>query len=240
MSYIENPKLKGSGILGAIPQTGKCPIGCEDCFFQSGRSFLEPLEENLPNIPPVEITKNKVVRMNDGNDSNNDRKLVMEVASQYENVFYNTAIPKDLEGFGAPVVLTLNPGKATDTYICLLKDPIPSNLMFVRIRVNTWNTSLVDEAVEYYTKRKVPVVLTFMAYYTETIPKGHEQYYSFQTRTLNSYWVITQDAWDIITKRYVENNLVYTCGKDASTHSCARCGNCLREYYATKEKIKKR
>jgi hypothetical protein len=41
MSYIENPKTKGSGIVCAIPQPGVCPIGCEDCFFQSGRSFLE-------------------------------------------------------------------------------------------------------------------------------------------------------------------------------------------------------
>jgi len=51
MTYKENPKTKGSGILCAIPQTGRCPMQCSDCFFQSGRSFLEPLDENLPNMP---------------------------------------------------------------------------------------------------------------------------------------------------------------------------------------------
>lgn len=55
MSYIENPKTKGSGIVCAIPQTGVCPIGCEDCFFQSDRSFLEPLDENLPSSGKKEI-----------------------------------------------------------------------------------------------------------------------------------------------------------------------------------------
>ena len=46
MSYIENPKTKGSGIIACIPQKGLCPNKCEDCFFQSGRSYLEPLEHD--------------------------------------------------------------------------------------------------------------------------------------------------------------------------------------------------
>ncbi len=48
MSYKENPKTKGSGIISCIPQKGVCPNKCEDCFFQSDRSYLEPLGENLP------------------------------------------------------------------------------------------------------------------------------------------------------------------------------------------------
>jgi len=43
MGYKENPKTKGSGIVCAIPQKGICPNRCEDCFFQSGRSY-----ENTP------------------------------------------------------------------------------------------------------------------------------------------------------------------------------------------------
>lgn len=46
--WIWNPKCKGSGIITCIPQAGRCPNNCADCFFQSGRSYLEPLEENLP------------------------------------------------------------------------------------------------------------------------------------------------------------------------------------------------
>ena len=54
-----NPKTKGSGIITCIPQTGRCPNGCEDCFFQSGRSYLEPLEENLPHVPPAEMARER-------------------------------------------------------------------------------------------------------------------------------------------------------------------------------------
>ena len=104
--------------------------------------------------------------------------------------------------------------------------------MFVRIRTNTWNLNLVDKVVAHYSERKVPVVLTFMAYYGETIPEEHQHNYTFRKRTLNSYWVITQGAWDNIMARY-SNSLVYACGKDANTHGCKYCGNCLREYFAT-------
>ena len=79
---IENPKTKGSGILCAIPQRGTCPLKCSDCFFQSGRSYLEPLDRNLPNLPSSEEATGRVVRMNDGNDSNNERSLVIRAAAQ--------------------------------------------------------------------------------------------------------------------------------------------------------------
>ena len=75
--YHENPKTKGSGILCCIPHESTCPINCADCFFQSGRSYLEPLEDNLPNMPTAEQAKGKVVRVNDGNDSNLDKEMVM-------------------------------------------------------------------------------------------------------------------------------------------------------------------
>ena len=237
MSYIENPKTKGSGIICCIPQTGKCPVGCPDCFFQSGRSYLEPLEENLPNMPEVEDTVNRVVRVNDGNDSNNDVALVRKATEDYANVFYNTSIPKNLESFIDPVVLTVNSGKMTDNVAHLL-DPIPKNLMFVRVIANTWNVRVINDAVAHYTVKDVPVVLTFMAYYTESIPEEHKQYYSYRKRTLNSYWVITQEGWDEVYSRYKYNPYVYTCGRDADTHACKFCGNCLREYYATLERIR--
>jgi hypothetical protein len=236
MPYIENPKTKGSGIICGIPQKGECPVKCADCFFQSGRSYLEPLDENLPNMPTPEQARGKVVRLNDGNDSNNQRDVVMQAAEQYEHVFFNTSIPRGLEGFGAPVVLTVNPGKMTDKKVHLV-DPVPPNLMFVRVRVNTWNLSLVDAVVEHYTERKVPVILTFMAYYTEDLPSGHERNYTFRKRTMNSYWVITPDAWDRVMAHYATEQYVYACGKDANAFACHRCGNCLREYFATMEKL---
>ncbi|MBI4812769.1 hypothetical protein HY798_05055 [Candidatus Falkowbacteria bacterium] len=243
--YIENPKTKGSGIVCCIPQTGRCPMKCKDCFFQSGRSYLEPLDENLPNMPdPDWVEENEyIVRVNDGNDSNNRRELVIESAKPYKKKFYNTSIPKDLENFDAPVVLTINPAQMTDTKAYLL-DPIPKNLMFVRVRVDAWNIELVKDVVTHYCAREVPIVLTFMAYYSEKeIPKRHRKNYILRKRTLNSYCAITTAAWVEIMSifRFKYNRWVYSCGKiegEMGTTACRHCGNCLREYFATMERTR--
>lgn len=240
MKYRVNPKTKGSGIIACIPQVGECPNQCEDCFFQSGRSYLEPLDENLPNMPTQEESFDRIVRVNDGNDSNVQRDLVIESTKIYPQRFYNTAIPHELDKFGAPVVLTVNPGTMTDENYHQL-DPIPDNLMFVRVRVSTWNLSMVDEAVEYYTTREVPVVLTFMAYFNQEVPEDHRENYTFRKRTLNSYWAITTDAWKKVMSRYQYNYWVHSCGKvegEKGKTSCRHCGNCLREYFATMERLR--
>ena len=237
MSYKENPKTKGSGIICAIPQEGICPKNCPDCFFQSGRSYLEPLIENLPNLPSAEEAFGRVVRVNDGNDSNVDRQLVLGCTYGYEDKFFNTAIAKDLEGFPGPVVLTINPGELTDQDFFQLEHT-PNNLMFVRFRANTWNVDILDDAILWYTSRRVPIVITFMAYFTEDIPQQHKEYYVWQKRTLNSYWAPTKRAWDFILHNHRGAPYVYTCGRDAKTHGCIHCGVCIREYYNTKERLR--
>lgn len=241
--YKENPKTKGSGILCAIPQTGKCPNECDDCFFQSGRSFLEPLEENLPNMPSFQDAIGRVVRVNDGNDSNIQQTLVRESTQKYQFKFFNTSIPRDLDCFDAPIVLTINPGFHTDKKWYKL-EVIPKNLMFVRIRTNLWNMlDIVIPAVEYYSEREVPVVLTFMAYYdtADKVQELFKEWYKFRKRTLNSYHAITTEGWEIIMNAFKYNKWVYSCGKiegeKGDTH-CRFCGNCLREYFATKERMR--
>ena len=239
--YKENPKSKDSGIYCCIPQKGNCPIGCSDCFFNRKESYLQPFEQNLPNMPPLELVKNNVVRVNDGNDSNNQRDLVIESTKQYPMKFYNTSIPTELEKFDAPVVLTINPHKMTDKLFYKL-DPIPQNLMFVRVRTNTWNIrNVVNPAVSYYTKKKIPVILTFMAYFTTQVKEGHEKNYTFRKRTLNSYNAITTNAWDKIMRKFRLNPYIYSCGKiegELGITSCSRCGNCLREYFCVMERLK--
>jgi hypothetical protein len=237
--YIENPKTKGSGLVACVPQKGKCPIGCEDCFFSGGRSYLEPLDKNLPNMPDPEevIRKNLIVRVNDGNDSNIERDLVVKSVQCYPLKFYNTSIPKDLETFDAPVVLTLNPGKNTDTSFHKLSS-IPKNLMFVRFRANTWNFELLDEAISYY--GNVPIVLTWMAYFETAekgIPERHKKNYVFRKRTLNSYWAITTKAWidNMEVFRYLKN--IYSCGHTEGENGdtkCKYCGNCIREFFSAR------
>lgn len=244
--YKENPKTKSSGIHCVIPQTGRCPNNCEDCFFQSGRSYLEPLYDNLPNMPPNNLSdvENRVFRINDGNDSNVDRETVMEMAMSYPMKFYNTSIPRDLEEFEDPFVLTINPSYNTDINWWKMLEPIYKNLMFVRIRTNTWNIdNVVKPAVEYYTSRNVPVVLTFMAYFDtpENIPLHHKKKYMFRKRTLNSYFAITTKAWEEVMEEFKYEPYVYSCGKiegELGTTKCARCGNCIREYFVTMERMR--
>ena len=243
LNYKENPKTKGSGIVAAIPQKGRCPNNCEDCFFQSGRSYLEPLEENLPNMPSVKETINKVIRVNDGNDSNVQRSIVISKTQNYEMKFYNTSLNKELEYFDAPVVLTINPNIMTDKAWQKV-NPIPKNLMFVRIRTNTWNIKkVVKPAIKYYASNEIPIILTFMAYFdtVKKIPLLHRRKYIFRKRTLNSYNAITTKAWKKIMKKFKYNKWVYSCGRiegeKGDTH-CRFCGNCLREYFATMEKMK--
>ena len=245
--YKVNPKMADSGLLACIPQTGRCPFDCEDCFFQSGRSYLEPLDENLPNIPPDELRLTHVIRVNDGFDSSVDMAYVLSETCHYPMKFYNTRNPKDLEVFEDPVVLTINPDKMTDTDYVIL-DNIPKNLMFVRFRVNLWNLEMCESAVKYYSKHQVPIVLTFMAYFTSTFPeqwkleeaRPHEVGYIWRKRTLNSYWAITTAGFEFVMEPYRRNKWVSSCGKIegelGDTH-CRFCGNCLREYFATKERL---
>ena len=145
------------------------------------------------------------------------------------------------------MVLTINPGEQTDKGFYKLEQDRSkySNLMYVRFRTNTWNLKLAAEAVEYYTKWEVPVILTFMAYYDSLdFPKEVWQKlgYTQRKRTLNSYWAITTEAWRKVMDRFRDNKWVYSCGKiegeEGDTH-CRFCGNCLREYAATMERMKK-
>ncbi len=236
MGYKVNPKTNGSGVICCIPQRGTCPVKCEDCFFQSGRSYLKPLNRNLPNMPSLEEVGDCILRVNDGNDSNNRRDLVEEMTDQYPRKFFNTSMPVDLEGFVDPVVLTVNPGGMTDTDAHLV-DPVPPNLMFVRFRVNLWNLDLCDRVVEHYTERGVPVVLTAMAYYRKKVIAGHEDGYTFKKRTLNSYHVLKPEKGAEIMVRYAGNKLVFSCGSSLTDYACRHCNKCELFYYRTMRRL---
>jgi len=240
MAYRKNPKMAGSGLLACIPQTGRCPNNCPDCFFQTGRSYLSPaLENNLPNMPSVELAQRNIVRVNDWNDSNVDRAKVLEMTKQYPFKFYNTISPDNLKGYNAPVVLTINPHPITDTSFMKIRH-MPKNLMFVRFRVNTWNLDVAHKAIRYYTLKGVPVVLTFMAYFSTPIKQGHEFNYVHRVRTINGYQAITTNAWEEVMSPYKYNPYVYSCGKiegEIGTTKCARCGNCVREYFVALKRM---
>lgn len=230
MSYIENPKTAGSGIKCCIPQASPCPLGCSDCFFNSGRSYLEPLSENLPNIPTPE--DNVVYRINDGNDSTIDIETVLRTAAAYKMKFYNTSLTYDIDRFDAPVVLTVNSGIRTDYEFHKCDS---DNLMYVRFRANTWNFFLAKECIMHYAAKGVTTVMTFMAYENiESIPSEHRHFYERRNRTLNDYWCIRRDKFKEMMNMCYDGpygTYVRSCTEEGRTTKCKDCGNCLRLYF---------
>jgi len=85
-------------------------------------------------------------------------------------------------------------------------------------------------------------VLTFMAYFdtAEKIPANHRHNYQLRKRTLNEYYAITRDAWRGVMDFYHDNPLVHSCGTEGvpGGSACKNCGNCLREYFAVRERMR--
>jgi len=219
-----NPKMVGSGVVACRPQVGPCPNRCADCFFGHGRYYEDIWTPHIPD--PKWVNENHlIVRMNDGNDSNYCREMVMEVAKMYNRVFFNTSKPQFDFGNLGPVVFTAN-GRNTDGDIVLVESC--SNLMTVRIRLNTWNVELVRRGVEHYTARDVPVLLTFMAYYAEKCYDPDS--YEWKKRTKNPYWCVKPEARIQLEEQLgVDGNLIRTCTTRES-HFCKDCGNCKLLY----------
>lgn len=215
-----NPKLENSNLIDCIPQTGECPLKCEECFYNGGR-FYRTL--NKPLIPSLGEAKNKIVRVNSGHDSNIQRELVIEQTKKYSNKFYNTSLPNF--DFPAPVVFTCN-GRE----LLLIEEGL-DNVMFVRVRTSIFQLEEVDIAVEHYLeKHKIPVVLTFMRYYNGSIiPKEYKNYFVFKKHILNSYWCHTVDAHLEILERY-KGKGVRMCGTPVSSY-CCDCRNCELLYW---------
>jgi hypothetical protein len=195
---------------------------CPECFFNGGR-FYRTLDEPL--IPTPLEAAGKVVRINSGHDSNLQRDLVIKTAQQYEHAFYNTSIPNF--SFPGPVVFTANGNK-----VHLV--PVPPNLMFVRVRVNTWDLSLQDEIIDYYLKLNTVVVCTFMRYYHYDSIKRHGDY-SYKKHVLNDYWSPTPEAIIRLMKRY-EGSGVRMCGTPYSSF-CKDCLLCYFYYWETVRRL---
>ena len=180
--------------------------------------------------------------MNYGDGSSNGRVLTRRVSERYGHVFFDTANPVDLAAYPGPVVLTVNPGAMADTRFYRLSG-YPMNLMMVRAQANTWNLSAVDDIVDLYTSDDIPVVLTFLAYPKKwrCIPEDHHSNYTEWKRMSNPYMAITTDAWRAVMSRYRDNILVSSCGKiegERGSGKCRYCGVCLREYFATSERMR--
>ena len=250
-----NPKLEGTPIFDCIPQKGSCPIGCSQCFFNRPGAYYIPLDQ-LPLVPTPEEVGDGIVRMNCGNDSNNQRDLVIEAAKEYQRFFFNTSIPR--YDFPGPVVLTANPkeedwdhyaqpdyreGGDSEGFGGAWHTPA-LNLMFVRLRTSATNLPFIDKAVYRWTEAKVPVVITFMAYY-DHVPTVLEQVatavggpcYEWKVRHINSYHCPTKAFMRYVMSHYRDNRLVSMCGSIQSSY-CRACRNCETHYLQAMKRLR--
>lgn len=234
-----NPKQADSSLFDCIPQTGPCPIGCNQCFFNRPGAFYVPIDQ--PHFPSLEEVGDGIVRVNCGNDSNNQREQVIASTAQYPRRFFNTSIPKF--DFPGPVVLTANPREermGVDPY----EIKPPANLMFVRLRVSSTNLDLIREQVINWSDWIMPVVLTFMAYYdaepqvpAEVLAAVGGPCYEWRVRHINSYWCPTPAFIRYVLDSYQSNRLVSYCGSLEGSY-CRLCRNCETYYLQTIKHMK--
>jgi len=226
----ENPKLVGSNIIDCIPQVGECPHKCSECFYNGGRFYRDI---NIPQIPHYLEVMSRIVRMNSGNDSNNDRELVLAAAKNYRDVFFNTSVPQF--DFPGPVVFTAN-RQCPDNKVHLVDNP-PPNLMFVRARVTPWNVVDVGSVIgHYWRKHRIPVVLTFMRFYNdELIPRDRKYDYEWKEHIINDYWVPKLEMV-LRIMGHLKGDGVRMCGTPYSS-TCVDCRNCEFLYHECKRKL---
>jgi len=239
-----NPKQEGTPFFDCIPQIGPCPIGCNQCFYNRPGAYYVPIDQ--PHVPTPEEVGDGIVRMNCGNDSNNQRDLVIETAKRYQRYFFNTSIPRF--DFPGPVVLTANPKEEQEAGYAMpnrhgdnWRSPA-TNLMFVRLRTSATILALVDKAVAAWTAAQVPVVITFMAYYDHEprVPADllfNGRCYEWRVRHINSYWCPTKEFMQWVMSRYAGNRLVSMCSSINSAY-CRDCRNCESHYLQTIKRLK--
>lgn len=221
-----NPKQEGSNLFDCKPQSGLCPLDCNQCFYNRPGAFYVDIDK--PHMPTVNEVGDGIMRVNCGHDSNFEREKVIEETKQYKHRFFNTSIAKF--NFPGPVVFTAN--RNEEQSALLLHKP-PTNLMYVRLRVSSTNLNHIQTARHWYTHSlKVPVVLTFMAYYdTKPFNEGH---YVWKKRHINSYWCPTREFMQNVLTYHqgAAGRLVTMCGT-LDSNWCRDCRNCETYYWQT-------
>ena len=66
---VRNPKQEGTPFWDCIPQTGPCPMQCNQCFYNRPGAYYVPIDK--PHVPTPEEVGDGIVRMNCGHDCNN-------------------------------------------------------------------------------------------------------------------------------------------------------------------------
>lgn len=249
MSEPLNPKLVGSLVVDCIPQTGHCPNGCAECFYNAP-GFYRTKDYSL--FPHPDEVGERVVRVNSGHDSNRggvvrlpaghwllpdlgigagepvrlSRKTLVSICRHYYGgrCFWNTSIARF--DFPGPVLFTAN-GRESLFVRC------PANVMAVRIRANVWDLDVQDRLVEHYRAQGVAIVMTMTRYYSaESIPPEQRERYVEKVHVLNPSYMLRPEEHVTFMTRY-KGKGVRLCGTPWSSY-CVDCGNCptlCRETY---------
>lgn len=230
MMTKRNPKQDGSNVFDCKPQSGPCPIGCNQCFYNRDGAFY--VDIHAPHMPTLEEVGDGIMRVNSGHDSNIEREKSISESAIYPKRFFNTSIPKF--DFPAPVVWTANPQEEKPVPLV----HIPDNVMFIRLRVSSTNYKHIAKAIRYY-HDVAPIVLTFMAYYDEE-PENADNYV-WKQRHINSYWCPTRDFMARVISAAkgltgVGRGVVMCSDLDA--YDCKSCRNCETYYYQTIKHMK--
>ena len=237
-----NPKLMDSGIIDCKPQQGFCPQECPECFFnrlkdKTAASWLPDPEAPLIPDPDEVNAKGLLVRFNSIHDSNINGELVFRTSLDYDHLFYNTSLPQVVGG--RPIVITVNPRDFAPPHYTpaqFLEPADRDEIMFVRVRVPDDAQSHVPlwNLAKAWASVRIPVVLTFVAYYTHQ-PNAFYGEYERRTRHINDYWCCTPDRKNRIVSQFIhalgEQNscFIHTCGTTNSDY-CKNCGNCKHFY----------
>ena len=236
----QNPKQVGSNLIDCKPQVGKCPLDCNQCYYNRPGAYYGDVHSQ--EIPTKEEAKGKIVRMNAAHDSNIDRDQVIAVASEYEDVFFNTAI-NNLK-FPGPVVLTANPDETKRGF----KAPyhVPDNLMFVRLRTSPANLFDVGKAAMDWTLSDILVVLTFMCYSNkeemELVDKPiamSDSCFEYGVTHKNKYWKPTRVFKEYAIKyirQFIGSRMISMCGT-LDSNLCKDCRLCEYYYWITKKRL---
>lgn len=239
-----NPKQEGSRLIDCVPQTGACPRGCNQCYYNRPGAWYASPDLSHNHMPSLEEVGDMIVRVNSGHDSNVDREFVIEATAHYAKRYFNTSIPAF--DFPGPVMFTANHREEESATLPQdIAGGPPMNLMAVRLRTSATNLQHIRDAVNAWTRAGVPVVLTFMAYYTEE-PKFDQAFfgngiqlkdlYEWKKRILNSYWCSTPLLKKHVRAMFKDNPLVFVCGTYESG-LCKDCNLCEIQYLTTAKRL---
>ena len=242
-----NPKQADSNLFDCKPQTGPCPIGCSQCFYNRPGAFYVDIHQPL--MPDLEEVGDGIVRVNCGHDSNIGRDEVIAATAKVSAPLLQHVDPQ--VRFPGPGRLDRQPegGRAKPrchpVWASAGTDSGPNNLMFVRLRASApTSPSSLREAYAWTTapgagRHHVHGLLRRTSHKSpnEVAAAVGGPCYEWRVRHINSYWCPTPAFIRYVMGLFRGNRLVSYCGSLEGPY-CRLCRNCETYYLQTIKRMK--